>query len=169
MISRIYSTLFLVLFIGSTIAAQEARPERSKEKRTERLEQQKIAYLSTKLNLTTEQAQRFWPIYNKHEAIRKSQGDRFRKRDENRAALSEAEAGDLISEFLEMEQKRVEDRTNYINDLKGVLSNKQIVTLVESERNFRRDIFDQYKKRKSVEVYEFKRGDKGKNRGKNMP
>ncbi|WP_315820109.1 hypothetical protein [Paraflavitalea speifideaquila] len=48
------------------------------------MEALKIAYLTQKLNLSTEEAQRFWPIYNKYAAeIRKVRVDgRLNKEDE---------------------------------------------------------------------------------------
>lgn len=55
----IFTILGILWFFITPLAAQEVRDG-------ERLEALKIAYLTKKLSLTTEEAQRFWPVYNQY-------------------------------------------------------------------------------------------------------
>jgi hypothetical protein len=59
--------LIIAFFIGvmTTVSAQDNQGGNGKNDGS-RIEALKIAYLTKKLNLTTEEAQRFWPIYNKY-------------------------------------------------------------------------------------------------------
>ena len=52
----------LILFISVSAFAQRG------EKMNERIKAQKIAFITEKLSLTSEEAQEFWPIYNEIEA-----------------------------------------------------------------------------------------------------
>jgi len=63
--------LIIALFFGFTIAGMSQDEDKKDGGRIEAL---KIAYLTRKLNLTTEEAQKFWPVYNKYaDEIRKAQ------------------------------------------------------------------------------------------------
>lgn len=66
--------LIIALFLGVTAVtvAQGDGPEKDGG----RIEAMKIAYLTKKLNLSTDEAQKFWPIYNKYiDEIRKTRQD----------------------------------------------------------------------------------------------
>ena len=64
--------LFIIaLLLGFTVAGMSQDEEKKDGGRIEAL---KIAYLTRKLNLTTEEAQKFWPVYNKYaDELRKAQ------------------------------------------------------------------------------------------------
>ena len=63
--------LIIALFLGFTVAGMSQDDDRKDGGRIEAL---KIAYLTRKLNLSTEEAQKFWPVYNKYaDEIRKVQ------------------------------------------------------------------------------------------------
>lgn len=56
---QIYLILAILFSISTVSLAQQQRDG-------ERLEALKIAYLTKKLNLTSDEAQRFWPVYNQY-------------------------------------------------------------------------------------------------------
>lgn len=65
--------LIAALFLGVTAisVAQDDNPNDGG-----RIEAMKIAYLTKKLNLSTDEAQKFWPIYNKYiDEVRKTRLD----------------------------------------------------------------------------------------------
>lgn len=55
--------LILALFLGVTVTGMSQDDDKNAGGRIEAL---KIAYLTRKLNLSTEEAQKFWPVYNKY-------------------------------------------------------------------------------------------------------
>lgn len=57
--------LILVLLIGIT-SLTKINAQQEDSKKEEALESLKIAFLSKQLNLTTEEAQKFWPVYNQY-------------------------------------------------------------------------------------------------------
>lgn len=65
--------LILTLFLGIGL---QSHAQDDDKKAGGRLEALKIAYLTKKLNLSTEEAQKFWPIYNQYaDEIRRVQKD----------------------------------------------------------------------------------------------
>lgn len=86
-----------------------------------RLQAYKIAFLTKKLNLSPEEAQSFWPVYNKYE-------DEIRSvRRENRQKPADE---------LGMEEKILNIRKKYNNEFSKVLPTEKVNTLFRSEKEF---------------------------------
>ena len=58
--------LIFILSISIVGFSQEHNKERKFKQSREKIEAAKIGYLTNKLDLTSEQAQKFWPVYNEY-------------------------------------------------------------------------------------------------------
>ena len=98
-----------------------SQDEPGKKEGGQKLEALKIAYLTKKLDLTTEEAQRFWPVYNKYteeiHAVRKEQ------REKN---LTELEAEDKILNI----------RKRYNGEFSRALTPEKANNFFRSEKEF---------------------------------
>src|SRR6187455_2970115 len=87
------------LVLSLAAAAQDDDLPQLPEGRLEEIKAQKVAYLTQKMSLTTEEAQKFWPIYNEYdkglEAIRKERREAH-KAMKDKTDLTEAEASAAI-------------------------------------------------------------------------
>lgn len=134
------------LFTFTGIHAQEGRRERIKSL--------KIAYLTERLELTPEEAQKFWPIYNTHEeAIYDlkvvEMGKLKRKLNrEGMASLTDAEAEKIIDEFQQLEREIFEKEQKFIADLRIFMNPRKVVYLGVLEENFRRELLRKYQNRR---------------------
>jgi Skp family chaperone for outer membrane proteins len=103
----------LLLFLGSFQLKTQAQ-----QRDGERLEALKVAYLTKKLNLTTEEAQKFWPVYNEYMAELKkvrqdSRGGDELKREEKlldvrkkyQGSFSKALSGERANQFFKAEKE----------------------------------------------------------------
>jgi hypothetical protein len=64
---KLVSLLVLLLWLGSPAFAQNAEQGPGQQRPTGgALEAYKIAFITKRLNLSPEEAQRFWPVYNKY-------------------------------------------------------------------------------------------------------
>jgi hypothetical protein len=114
----------------------------------EKIEAQKVAYITTKLNLTTEEAQKFWPVYNEYQTKQK---DLMKGPDDKPSNLSreemmvlpEKEAARLADEELLHAQKMLDLRKEYHAKFKSVLSSQKVLLLYEAEKDFRRELLHQ--------------------------
>lgn len=118
-----------------------------KEKR-EKIKALKVAYITEKLELTSQEAEKFWPIYNtfddKEFEIRHNKA-KWKIDDGGLEKLSEKEATVLIQQIENNEEKLHALRKQYIQDLKKVLSAKKIILLRKSEEEFNRKLLRQFK------------------------
>ncbi len=102
----------------------------------ERIESQRVAFITSEVGLTQEEAQQFWPIYNEYRAEEtRDLMDLIPEKKLN--DLSESEAHNMINQVLEAEKKRAERRSQLVSDLQGVLPPVKVLKLMVAERKFR--------------------------------
>lgn len=135
------SILIIILFLSLNAFAQG---------RGEKLKALKVAFITERLDLTQEEAQKFWPIYNAYEENeRKLRLDTFEERkDLNVETLSESEANDIIDNFTKAENERHLIKQQFIKDIRKVLPAKKVILLKKVEDDFKRQMLEQFKRRR---------------------
>ncbi|PKV50487.1 hypothetical protein ATE84_2545 [Aquimarina sp. MAR_2010_214] len=121
----------------------------------EKIKAFKIAYITEKLDLTSKEAQQFWPVYNVHEETVQKLRRRERKliksiKEANNTptGLSDKQAKDAINNFLEVEEQKSQSRKNLILDLKKVMPNTKILKLIKAEADFHKRMLARIKERR---------------------
>jgi hypothetical protein len=109
----------------------------SNEKQKNR-EAQKIALISTKLELTPDEAQKFWPVYNEYESKKKQLNENFRNNREKKKheEMSTAEIDNLMMAQIEFEQKKLDLKKEYVSKFKTVLPTEKVARLYMIENRF---------------------------------
>lgn len=134
----------ILCFALTTEAQNRSRQGKGNAENRERIEMQKIGYLTEKLDLTVDEAELFWPIYNKHRDKLKEEQTAFKKtlvRDsEEIDQLSDDEAAKSIDAQLVHEQKILDLKKEYLKNLNKALSPQKIVRLIEAEKMFREEL-----------------------------
>jgi hypothetical protein len=134
---------FLLLFVSTASFSQGFRGKKEKVKAL------KVAYITGELNLTTDEAQRFWPIYNafddkqvelRHEKM-KAILDRFEPGSVER--LTEKDASSLLIQMELIEENLFALRKKFIKELQTVLPAKKIIRLKKAEDDFNRQLLRQ--------------------------
>ncbi len=130
----------LFSFIASSASAQAPAPPKGEE-RGERVEALRIAYITQELNLTPEEAQQFWPIYNEfRKKLDALDGDMQRPKGQNKAAVSDKEAAEIIEKHLKRDEERVKLKREYTEKFKKVIPLQKILALHYAERGFKRQL-----------------------------
>ena len=134
------SIYLLVFFISSfTITAQVKTKNHNKEK----FRAYKVAFLTEKLDLTAQEAQEFWPIYNAFD--KKKNELRYKERylisKEIKAAggldaLSEKQAKDFSLRIINSRKDAEKLTTNFYNKLPKIIPYKKIIKLEIAEKSF---------------------------------
>ena len=148
--------LLFFIFIGCNLTAQ---PNNKQDDRFEELNAMKIAFITNQLNLTSVEAQNFWPIYNKHtkaiDAIRIKQRLELRQNKKNdedltrlKVRLKDDIADKFISSFLKAEAQQLELKKALVNNLKPYISSGKIMQLIKAEHDFKRKMLQELKKRR---------------------
>ncbi|CCG53425.1 Protein of unknown function precursor, putative sensor of anti-sigma and ECF sigma factor [Flavobacterium indicum GPTSA100-9 = DSM 17447] len=139
--TKIYSLLILLLFTSLGFS-QGFRDKKEKIKAL------KIAFISQKLSLTTEQAEKFWPIYNKYEdkivALKETQlKQRFQKKE-----LTDEEALKQIEEAEAAEVEIMSLKKKMRAELIPVIGADKVVELQKIEHEFHKKLLEKLKDRK---------------------
>lgn len=144
----------IMLFLSFLFLALSANAQKtSKEDHRERIKTMKIAYFTQELNMNTQTAQKFWPIYNEYECLRM---DLHRREDvemdlDNIDNISEAQAEAMLKEYLIVEKEEYEIKKELFSDLKKFFSAKEIIKLHKIESDFNKKLIREYRARKSAE------------------
>ncbi|WP_375434006.1 hypothetical protein [uncultured Hymenobacter sp.] len=133
------SLLLLCLLAALPAVAQPGTG--GKQGRMSQLENAKIAYITEKVSLTQDQAQRFWPVYNEYSAKRRELYHNMRKlRTDDQNALSDAQIKDNLAKVFALRQQEVDLEKNYFNKFQKMLSIRQVGTLFQAERQFTKEV-----------------------------
>ena len=135
--------LFLILIAFASLQNAIAQPE----DRSEKIEAAKIAFITKELELTTEEAQKFWPVYNEREAEQKKIRQEMRdlKKDKKMEELSDDEAMKIMDAMLNLRQKEVDIDKKYHSEFLKVLPVKKVAKLYQAEHKFKKEVMKQWK------------------------
>lgn len=139
------SFLFSLLILASGLWAQA--PDSPRFERNERVQAARVAYLTERLALTSEQSAAFWPIFRAYEAERKALRKKRNNKDLQLDELSETEARQLLDQQMETEEKLLALKREYSQQFLAVISAKQLVKLPKADRDFRREMLRMISKR----------------------
>ncbi|MAT89286.1 MAG: hypothetical protein CMC35_01230 [Flavobacteriaceae bacterium] len=140
---------YIFLFLTVSLSAQERGREKIKALKT--------AMITNQLDLTSQEAEKFWPIYNaydqKMDAVRKKERTEiFHKLRSGIDNLSDQEADVLISKSMELKSQELTYRKALIKELREVISSKKIIKLTKAEEDFKRKLLEEFRKRKRKQL-----------------
>ncbi|WDF62268.1 sensor of ECF-type sigma factor [Flavobacterium sp. KACC 22763] len=145
---KIKNILPLLLFLTSfSIFAQNGKIDEKREK----IKAFKVSFLTTELELTSTEAEKFWPIYNAYDDKQyelkylKMKTYLRQLKDDNFKNLSDKEAATLLSQIESTDKEIYQLREKYMSSLKKVLPAKKILLLKKSEDDFNRKLLQQYR------------------------
>lgn len=142
---QIFTILFLLF--STLIFSQD------KDERIERVKALRVAYISDRLELTPEEAQKFWPVFNqfdnKMDDLHKQKRQlMFKLRPENASNLSEKESAQLMDEDDRIETEIQNNKKQLVKNLQGVIPNQKILMLRQIEIEFKQKLLKQIKNRR---------------------
>lgn len=109
--------------------------------RKEQLASHKVAFITKELSLTSEEAQKFWPVYNQFEAEKKEIRKKRREIMKDHAKLdqmSDAEIQKAMENMLASKQKELDLEKSYHAKFLAVLPVKKVAKLHVAEEKFKR-------------------------------
>ncbi len=137
----ILTLMVLVLAAGAGLQAQD----NGKDKRNwqDRWKAEKIAFLTDAMELTSAEAEKFWPVYNKCESEKKdcfvASMEAYKALDEAlQAGKSDSEVKALLDKYLEANESGKDIDRKYAAQYRKILSDKKVAKLFIAEESFRR-------------------------------
>lgn len=147
------TTLLLLFIVGaaSQAVAQGPQDHHGENVPEEKIKALKIAYLTSKLNLTTDEAQAFWPVYNTYQdakfEVHKAQMTISKTLKNKVDVLTDAELNKLLDEYLVLEQKEAGLKVEYIQKFRKILPVRKVALLQKAEHDFKVEVLRELKNR----------------------
>ncbi len=133
--------IILLLAFPSLIVAQQGRGGDRYEQNREKIETYKIAFITDKLALSPEEAEKFWPVYNENRDRVELERKLFLENNSYESAdidtFTTQEANNIIMAKLAHEQKILDMKKKFHQSLLTVLSSQKTLKLFEAEKEFR--------------------------------
>ena len=140
--------LYLLLFLLAVpvYAQKEGDPSYDKEK----LERAKVAFITKRLDLTADQSEKFWPLYNQFNENKKKLMKEMHDQLKDGEQLSNQQAAALIDRKFELEQKILDMEKAFQKKIITVISPLQALKLDNVNKDFARHIYRMQKRKKGT-------------------
>lgn len=144
---KINKLLPLILFL---ITLNGVAQSRFKEKK-EQIRALKIAFITDELKLTTDEATKFWTLYNnfeeKQRELKQQKIRSYMKRFESGEVekMNDKEATNFLNQMENTEDEMYQLRKKFVSNLKDILPPIKIIKLKKVEEDFNRKLLQQYR------------------------
>ncbi len=116
----------------------------AQDHRREEIESFRVAYFTRQVGLNTDEAKKFWPVYNEmQEEIQKLQRERRMRHRNGREVhenLSDAELEKMINEEFNSRQKELDIEKKYHERYKEILPMKKLAQYYRAQEGFKREL-----------------------------
>jgi len=141
--SAILSLTLAFLLMGNAVSAQDNQRKGGKDWR-DRMKAEKIAFLTDAMDMTSAEAEKFWPVYNKCEAEKREAWTKVMKAYKdledamNAGKVSKEDFSTLLEKYFKaMDENRGIDE-KYSHEYLKILSAEKVARLYIGEENFRK-------------------------------
>jgi len=153
-------TLVLLLISAGIYAQSPKSGMKGSGPNHEKMKAIKTAHITQELDLTSAEAEKFWPIYNKFDLnlmelrkqMRSESMGKIQKG--NIYNLTDEEANAIINKMLEMKTTELEYRKKLVKDLQGVIPPTKIIRLHKAEESFKRMLLERLKQKRKMKEKE---------------
>jgi hypothetical protein len=139
--------LFIILLIALSLQgfAQDKKCGNYDKFKTE-----KVAFITTRIDLTVEEAQAFWAVYNEYDKkindLIREEHDNNRDLRHNKESLSEKELEEKLDRIVEINQERANLMLEYHKKFKDILPVAKVSALYDAENDFKKELLHRYRK-----------------------
>lgn len=142
------AAFLMAMLLGSTLIWAQPGPNAPGMSR-EKIERLKIAFITEELDLSVEEGQQFWPLYNEFNDFRSDREQLIRRtyRDLKGPHVDESDVLRALEVVRTARQEMVGAEDQYFKDVLQVLGAEKTVQLADMERRFREEILKKLQER----------------------
>ena len=140
--------LALVLAASSSLFAQEARKDKMSP-----IMSKKVEFITTRLQLTPEEASTFWPLYNTlskahWNACRESMRiiNQLKEATKEESSVSDEEIKEMTRQLYQSKKNEIEVYDNLVKEVSKVLPMKKAAKIYWIEEDFRKELIKELRK-----------------------
>lgn len=129
-------TILSVLLLSAGLMAQTTA--------LEKVEAAKIALITERLELTPEQAEKFWPIYREYENQQKGIRQEFieLKASHDPSTSTESENAAALAKGMALREKQLNIEKTYSDKFQEVITSRQLLSLRKAEDDFKQMLLE---------------------------
>lgn len=137
-----------ILFIVVLLISAFSLNSMAQEDRSAKVRAMRASYLSGKLNLTEQQATKFWPVFNRYSDERKALRAEYKKlfSGPQQNNMDKIQANNWVDDNIEYQEKELALKKKYKDELLKIISPQQLATLYQSEREFKKVLIEHLSK-----------------------
>ena len=144
-----------ILFIS--ILLLTASLTQAQNRNRQRIKLLKMSYITDALDLTEKEAEKFWPVYNeftaKMQQLRQEQQSGIKReigQSNGLNNISEEKARTILDRSMKLESEIAAAKIAMNNELLGIISAVKILKLHQAERDFNREMLQEFGKRRGL-------------------
>lgn len=137
---KLYLLLLCLLGAGDLLAQRNGGGGRPVD--PERLQAARIAFITARISLKAEQAERFWPLFNSFTESREAHMKAITELGRGVETINEEDAKGRLQQKLQLQQKLVDDEKNFVAAAAKVVTYKQLLQLQNIAKDFNRYFYE---------------------------
>ena len=139
-LSSVFRLLSMVAVL-MVVAPMMAHAQGGKGQRLGQLENAKIAFITNRVSLTQDQAQKFWPLYNEFSTRRRelNRSSRLLRRNVT-DGMTDQQLRENFNQAFTMRQQELNLEKEYFDKFQKVISLRQVAELFQAERDFTKEV-----------------------------
>ena len=145
--------IFLMVWVALPVWAQDGDAGKMDPKAQEKIRAARIAFITDRLGLTPEEAERFWPIYREFSNKRLELNQQFEqaKRNPDVKKPKEEHERELVELGFKLKQQELDLEKEYSTRILNVIPAQKLMALRTAEDDFRRLLMQQIQQRQLQE------------------
>ncbi|MEZ5042673.1 MAG: hypothetical protein R2828_22435 [Saprospiraceae bacterium] len=140
---KIVDGLFILVLMLSSMA-----PLYGQVTRRDRVEAERVAFITKIMQLSPKQAQDFWPIHGEYEAEENKIRQRY-KTQGFLAEMDETQAQEALENRLRMEDELLSLKKNYFVRFRAIVTAKQMLLFLKANAEFKQYLLDEIRRRRN--------------------
>lgn len=146
--------LIIILLTGLFFTPGIAQEEQIKDpKAQEKIKAARIAFITERLGLTPEEAEKFWPVYREFSMKRQELKEQYetRRKNPDPKKTTEENEKETIAYGLQLRQKELDLEKEYSDKLLNVVPAQKVMALRRAEVDFRNLLIKQIQQRQAIQ------------------
>lgn len=147
---------FTLVIFSLCLSANICGQQITKEQKLERIKAQKMAFITNKLNLSSAEAQHFWPVYNdffkNKELLNREKKQVTIELQDNWKNYSEDKKTQLVDDLISFRLKEAQLEQKFHEKFKTVLSIDKVIKLYNAENQFKTYLLRQIKEQNRTDI-----------------
>ena len=139
--------LIITILMSASILASYAQEGRSNIDKIEHLKAQKVAFMTQQIDLTSEEAQKFWPVYNEWEkqlGFVSAKRDRYEGQMKRALASPTPNVAPYLDSYVQTFQEEQNLRNSYHAKFCAILSKEKVAKLYMAEERFQNKLLREW-------------------------